>query len=137
VIEASQGAEAVFHRAVDLTPDPRAAADELALLGFRRILTGGMTPRETAAALGLAPAAEAHAPLGARLGRLRALTAALADRIEVLAGGGVRAGNASELVRAGCRQLHSSCRPAGASALDRREVAALRDRLDREPGTLS
>jgi copper homeostasis protein len=85
---------AVFHRAFDFTPDPVTALDTLIDLGFRRVMTSGQ--RQTALD-------------GADL--IAALLRRAAGRIEILSAGGIRAGNAAEvLARTGCDQLHASLR---------------------------
>jgi len=84
------GREAVFHRAFDVVPEPFEALETLIALGFTRILTSG---RQTTALAG--------APLIAELVRRAA------DRIEILAGGGVRDTNIAALLQAtGVRQVH-------------------------------
>ncbi len=90
----SFGREAVFHRAFDCTPDLFEAAAALAEAGVDRILTSG---------------GEQTALLGAE--RLGMLKEALGERVELLAGSGVRAENVTGLLEAsGVRQVHSSCR---------------------------
>lgn len=84
----------VFHRAFDVTPNLPQALQQLVDCGFDRILTSG----------GKATALE-----GADV--LRELQLLATGRIEILAGGGVRASNVSELLmRSGCRQIHSAVR---------------------------
>jgi copper homeostasis protein len=84
--------QAVFHRAFDLVPDPFSALEQLVALGFTRVLTSGQRP-----------SAAEGAPLLKRLGE------AAKDRIEVLAGGGIRPHNVGALVaETGCRQVHLS-----------------------------
>jgi copper homeostasis protein len=84
------GKEAVFHRAFDATPDPFETLEILIDLGFHRILTSGQA--ETALA-------------GCDL--LRRLVERANGRIEVMAGGGVRAENVFEIVRrTGVRAVH-------------------------------
>jgi copper homeostasis protein len=84
------GRQAVFHRAFDLTPDPFAALEILIELGVTRVLTSG----QAASALD-----------GAEV--IRDLRERAAGRIEILPGGGVRAGNIGELARrTGCDQFH-------------------------------
>lgn len=90
----SFGAEAVFHRAFDVAVDPLGTAAALAEAGVDRLLTSGQ-----------AATALEGAPLVARL------QADLGGRLQILAGGGVRAGSVGELVAAtGVRQVHASCR---------------------------
>ena len=91
-----QGGKApvVFHRAFDLTPDPRQALDQLIDLGIRRVMTSGQ---------------RATALDGAAV--IAGLIARAADRIEVLPAGGIRAENVRELIaNTGCDQVHSSVR---------------------------
>lgn len=84
--------ERVFHRAIDAVPDWRAALDCLIRLRFTRVLTSGQA---------------ASAPEGAET--IRAMREYAAGRIQVLPGGGVKAGNARLLLRrTGCSQLHAS-----------------------------
>jgi copper homeostasis protein len=89
---AARDREVVFHRAFDVTPDPFRALEQLIELGFTRVLTSGQSE---------------SALLGATT--LRRLVAQAGDRIEILAGGGIRAHNVQEIVHAtGCRQVHLS-----------------------------
>lgn len=116
---------AAFHRAFDLVPDQLAALDELAALGFVRVLTSGGAPTALAGA--------------ARLAEL-----VRANRVGVLAGGGVRAAHAGDLVRAsGVAEVHAGCRTLGppgppgmgdSTALDGGAARALRAALDRRAG---
>ncbi len=80
-----------FHRAFDRTPDPDAALEVLLAQQVDGVLTAGH-----------APTALAGAP------RLRAWQARAGDRLEVMAGGGVRADHARTLVdTGGLRALHA------------------------------
>lgn len=80
-----------FHRAFDRTADPEAALDALLAHGVDHVLTSGH-----------ATTALAGAP------RLRAWQARAGDRLEVMAGGGVRADHARALLdAAGVRALHA------------------------------
>ncbi|MBI5864786.1 MAG: copper homeostasis protein CutC [Planctomycetes bacterium] len=103
------GRPAVFHRAIDLTPDPLAAADAILDCGFRRILTSGQRPTV------VEPEAMAL---------VRRLVEHVGGRIEILPGSGVRAATAAELVRTtGCRQVHGAFRrPRADSGLRERGV---------------
>ena len=84
--------ELVCHRAFDIVSSRDAAMEQLVDCGIQRVLTSG----------GAAIAIE-----GAR--ELRRLNALAAGRIEILAGGGVRAANVRQLTASsGCRQVHSS-----------------------------
>lgn len=74
--------EKVFHRAIDVVRDMPRTVEKLISLGFTRVLTSG----------GKADAFEGAAAI-AELQRL------YGDRIQILAGAGVRAKNVSELIR--------------------------------------
>ena len=90
----SFGKEAVFHRAFDVTKDPFQAMEVLLSCKIDRLLTSGQRVKAM-------QGAELIAQLQDRFG----------DRIEILAGSGVNAQNAGELLaRTGIRQVHSSCK---------------------------
>ncbi len=90
LVEAADHLQTVFHRAVDFTPDPVAAVDTLADLGLTRVLTSGGAPR----------AMDALDVIGQMVKRSQ-------GRIQILPGGGVRAGNVSRVVaETGCDQVH-------------------------------
>jgi copper homeostasis protein len=81
LVAASAGAPVTFHKAFDETADLPAALETLMALGVNRVLTsGGKATAEEGAAM------------------LRALVTQSADRITVLAGGGVRAHNLRALL---------------------------------------
>lgn len=93
LIHAHHG-EAVFHRAVDVTPDLDKAFCTLIDLGVDRVLTS---------------AQRACAPEGADL--LRYLNEAYGQRIQILPGAGINPDNAADLLRqTGLNQVHSSCK---------------------------
>jgi copper homeostasis protein len=83
VVAAAGTAPVTFHRAFDTLADQPAALEQLVDAGVTRVLTSG------GAATALAGA-----------DRLRALVEQAAGRIEVMAGGGVRADHVAELVAA-------------------------------------
>lgn len=88
-----EGREAVFHRAFDCTPDPFQAMEELIDLGIDRVLTSGQ---------------EKKAEQGIEL--LKELQKRYGRQIELLAGSGIHAQNAKEIMeKTGISQLHSSC----------------------------
>lgn len=90
----SFGKEAVFHRAFDVTKDPFQAMEVLLSCKIDRLLTSGQRAKAM-------QGAELIAQLQDRFG----------DWIEILAGSGVNAQNAGELLaRTGIRQVHSSCK---------------------------
>ena len=83
---------AVFHRAVDFTPDPKTALEALVDIGFRRVMTSG---------------GQSSALHGALV--IRELITQAANRIEVMPAGVIRGHNVTELIaRTGCNQVHAS-----------------------------
>nr|WP_276926270.1 copper homeostasis protein CutC [Faecalibaculum rodentium] len=85
---------AVFHRAIDVTPDIDAAIQMLMDLGVDRVLTSGQKAK---ALNGVDVIAELQKKYG--------------DRIQILPGSGINAGNAAEILeKTGVNQLHASCR---------------------------
>ena len=83
--------EVVFHRAIDLCPDPVAELDALLTLGVDRVLTSG----------GAATALEGAATI-------RRMVEAAGSSLSIMAGGGVRAKNVKELVeRTGVTEVHA------------------------------
>ncbi|MGB4588296.1 MAG: copper homeostasis protein CutC [Clostridiaceae bacterium] len=86
--------EAVFHRAFDCTIDPFKTIEQLIEIGVDRVLTSGHRPK---------------AIEGKEL--IKNLQEKFGDRIEILAGSGVNATNANELMEmTGIHQVHSSCK---------------------------
>ncbi len=86
--------EAVFHRAFDCVRDPYESIEMLISMGVDRILTSGLKPK---AILGLSLITDLQKKYG--------------DRIEILAGSGINASNAKEVMdRTGISQVHSSCK---------------------------
>ena len=93
LVRLAGGERVTFHRAIDRTPDILASADILASLGIGRVLTSG---------------AAATAIEGADT--LRALVERVGDRVQILAGGGVRAANVRDVVRrSGVGEVHARC----------------------------
>ncbi|MCI8660418.1 MAG: copper homeostasis protein CutC [Lachnospiraceae bacterium] len=88
------GREAVFHRAFDCAEDPLKTMEQLIFMGVNRVLTSGLKPT---------------APEG--IEQIGELQKRFGDNIEILAGSGVNAANACELMeKAGICQVHSSCK---------------------------
>ena len=86
--------EAVFHRAFDVCTDAHAAMELLISLGADRVLTSGQRAKATE---------------GKEL--LKKLQESYGDKIQILAGSGVNAENAAELMEyTGISQVHSSCK---------------------------
>lgn len=91
LIDAARPLPVTCHKAIDDTRDLPAALDALCALGVDRVLTSGGAPT----------AAE-----GATM--LARLVAQAGERLTILAGGGVRAHNVADLVRAiGVREVHA------------------------------
>ena len=90
----SFGGEAVFHRAFDCVSDADKAMETLIGLGVDRVLTSGLMPR---------------AMDGIEM--IKYLQDKYGDRIEILAGSGMNATNAKEMMdKTGISQVHSSCK---------------------------
>ena len=88
------GGEAVFHRAFDCVKDPYQSIEILIDLGIDRILTSGL---------------KAKAMQGKDL--IKDLQEKYGDRIQLLAGSGMNASNAKEMMDyTGISQVHSSCK---------------------------
>lgn len=86
--------EAVFHRAFDCVKDPYQTIETLIDLGVDRILTSGL---------------ENKAMDGKEL--IKELQTRYGHRIEILAGSGINATNAKEMMNyTGIHQVHSSCK---------------------------
>lgn len=86
--------EAVFHRAFDVAPDPFTAMEHMIQCGVDRVLTSGQ---------------KAKAMAGKEL--IAVLQLKYGDQIEILAGSGMNAGNAMEMIHStGISQVHSSCK---------------------------
>lgn len=105
----------VCHRAFDRLVDQRQGLELLIDCGVTRVLTSGAAPT---AELGLERLAELHE--WAR------------ERIEILPGGGIHAGNARRIIQqSGCQQLHGSFRakPIASGACEKeswlREISAV------------
>ena len=86
--------EAVFHRAFDCVADPYTSIELLIDLGIDRILTSGLKPK----------AMEGKA-------LIKDLQTKYGSQIEILAGSGMNASNAKEMMDdTGIYQVHSSCK---------------------------
>lgn len=86
--------EVVFHRAFDCVSDPYQSIEKLIEMGVDRILTSGL---------------KAKAMAGIDL--IANLQKKYGDKIELLAGSGMNASNAKEMMdKTGISQVHSSCK---------------------------
>lgn len=92
LVQIADGKPCVFHRAIDVTPDWRAALDTLIDIGVTRVLTSGQAPT---------------VPEGIEV--ICDMIAHAAGRIEILPGGGIRPHNVHAIVaQCGCDQVHLS-----------------------------
>jgi copper homeostasis protein len=88
------GKQAVFHRAIDVVPNWRAALDALIAMGADRVLTSGQMP---------------SAPLG--LDVIAEMVEYAAGRIEILPGAGINLNNIRSVIKStGCNQAHMSAK---------------------------
>lgn len=107
LLEAAAGLDVTFHRAFDAARDPSRALESLVALGFRRVLTSGAAPSAIEGA-----------------GRIAELQAQARDRVALMAGAGVTAANAKDLVRrTGVREVHASARGPWRSPMRHRNEA--------------
>jgi len=98
LIAAAGGKPVTFHRAFDQVADRQRGLEELIDLGVARVLTSAGKPT---------------VPEG--LDGLEKLMEQAKDRIIIMPGGGVTAGNIGEIVRRlGCREIHGTFRAPGA-----------------------
>lgn len=94
LVAAAGGLDLTFHRAIDVCRDPAAALEAAIELGFARVLSSG----------GAASAAAGSAGL-------RRLVEQADDRIAVMPGAGIDAGNIAALAAAtGAREFHASAK---------------------------
>ncbi len=94
LIACAEGMAVTFHRAFDLTPDPFEALDTLLQLNVERLLTSGQ--QETALQ-------------GVNL--IRELQERAADKLLLMPGSGINAGNVREIVdKTGVKEVHASVR---------------------------
>lgn len=92
MIEIAGDRETVFHRAIDVVPEPLEAIDRLADIGVTRILTSGQQP---------------SVPEGVPL--IAEMVQRFDKRIQILPGGGIKPHNAAEIAKAtGAGQVHVS-----------------------------
>ncbi len=92
-VAAAEGMSVTFHRAIDAVPGALHAADKLIELGLTRVLTSGGAPRSIDG-----------------LHTLRELKAHVGDRLQIMAGGGVRVEDIPALLSAGLDAVHLSAK---------------------------
>jgi copper homeostasis protein len=102
--------QSVFHRAIDVTPDPFRALEQLIELGFTRVLTSGQ---------------EDSVPEGIDL--IRQFVERAGSRIEIMPGGGIKPHAVPEILRVtGCKQIHvASWKPQHDPSCDGRSQVTL------------
>ena len=91
MVNAAKPMEVTFHRAFDETTDPFEALEDIISSGCKRILTSGQADNVTQ---------------GIEL--MRELVAKADERISIMAGGGLHAGNVLQFYPIGIREFHSS-----------------------------
>ena len=107
LIAAADGLGVTLHRAFDLVPDMDAALEQAVELGFERILSSGGQPKAMDGA-----------------DTLKRLIDRAGDRLTVMPGSGIRAGNVREIVaRTGAQEVHASGREILAVAPDAKSLA--------------
>lgn len=93
LVEASEGMETTFHRAVDMTEDYKQAVEDIIEAGCDRILTSGSYDKAIDGIMEIAQA-----------------VSVARGRIEIMAGSGVSSANAVQLASAGVDALHFSAK---------------------------
>jgi copper homeostasis protein len=107
LMSATEGLGCTLHRAFDLVPDRDAALEQAVELGFDRILSSGGQPKAMDGA-----------------DALKRMVERAGDRLIVMPGSGIRAGNVREiLARTGAREVHASGREALAVTPDAKSLA--------------
>ncbi|MEV8149815.1 copper homeostasis protein CutC [Arthrobacter sp. NPDC080073] len=92
-LETNSEAQLTFHRAIDQTPDPAAAVEQLVELGFTRVLSSG-----------------GAATVGEGIATLERMVHRAAGRLEVMAGGGLALADIPVLQAAGLSAVHLSAK---------------------------
>ena len=93
----SLGLETTFHRAIDFTEDIFQSIEQVAEIGFTRILTSG-----------------GHNTVDLGLESLQNIYQAYKGQIQLMAGGGIHFGNAKTLIASGIDAIHFNVRKAKA-----------------------
>lgn len=96
LVELAQPLPVTFHRAIDMTPDPLAALEDVVATGASRILTSGGAPNVTR---------------GVR--QIARMVEAAAGRIAIMPGGGITVANLATIAEtSGATEFHASVRAA-------------------------
>ncbi|BAS13807.1 copper homeostasis protein CutC [Arthrobacter sp. Hiyo8] len=101
-LETNPNAQLTFHRAIDQTPDPAAAVEQLVELGFTRVLSSG-----------------GAATVGAGIETLERMVQRAVGRLEVMAGGGLVLDDIPALHAAGLSAVHLSAKATVSTRKDR------------------
>ncbi len=117
LVELARPLPVTFHRAIDMTPDPKAALDDVLQTGATRVLTSGGAAKVTE---GLAAVA--------------CMVKAAGTRIAVMAGGGITPQTIVSVAEAtGATEFHASLRSAAPSpVVYRRQGVQMGETHDRE-----
>ncbi|XP_014555167.1 hypothetical protein COCVIDRAFT_103201 [Bipolaris victoriae FI3] len=102
-----------FHRAIDAVRDLEEGVEAVVRCGFKRLLTSG---------------GEKSAVEGVE--RIRGLQEVFGDRIEIIAGGGVRSGNVAVVKGTGVPWVHSAAVTGEGEEVDGEEVGRIRGVLE-------
>ena len=103
LVEASEGMETTFHRAVDMTENYEAAVEAIIAAGCDRILTSGSYDKAIDG-----------------IDNIRRAVETAKGRIEIMAGSGVVAANAKQLTEVGVDALHFSAKCMVSGAMEYR-----------------
>lgn len=103
LVEAAEGMETTFHRAVDMAVDYEQAIEDIIATGCRRVLTSGSYDKAIDG-----------------IDNIRRAVAIANGRIEIMAGSGVVADNAEQLAATGVDALHFSAKKMVAGAMEYR-----------------
>jgi copper homeostasis protein len=104
--------KAVFHRAIDYCDDMHSSYSDLILIGVDKVLTSG---------------GKQNAEEGAQ--DLKDLQNYFGNKIDIIAGGGVRSSNVRRILCSECREIHSSALTGKSEIADAGEIKKLRDFL--------
>jgi copper homeostasis protein len=117
LVELAHPLPVTFHRAIDMTPDPRAALDDVMATGAARVLTSGGAARVTEG-----------------LGVVARMVQASRDRIHIMTGGGITPETIVGVAEAtGASEFHASLRTARPSPVEfHRQDVQMGEIRDRE-----
>lgn len=114
LISIANGKPCVFHRAFDLLPNAFTALEELIELGFSGVLSSGSP---TTAIAGL--------------DTLKSLHLQAQNRIQIVAGGGIRANNIAPLIDLDLQWFHSAAWDKEQQLLDEQELVEILKKIQR------